>query len=331
MGTVKWVSRFVGRVLGLLGGAALAAGGGWILYSRLEVDHDLPLTPALPADRHRYDAGAAGDVCYYAATESPGRPLVLLHSINAAASAFEMRPLFQHYRGRRPVYALDWPGYGFSDRADRRYAPEVFSHALARFLSERVGKPADVVALSLGAEFAARAAIEHPEGIRSLVLISPSGFGAARPEDAQSSERLHAWLSFPLWSQALFDLIATRRSIEYFLGQSFVGPVPADFSDYAYRSAHQPGARHAPLYFLSGGLFTPQARRDVYGRVVHPVLVLYDRDPYVRFDRLPAFVSERGRWQAVRVQPSLGLPHFERLDAVVGAMDAFWEDLPGAP
>jgi pimeloyl-ACP methyl ester carboxylesterase len=49
-------------------------------------------------------------------------PLLLIHSVNAAASAYEVRPLFDHYRGRRPVYALDLPGFGQSDRSDRLYS-----------------------------------------------------------------------------------------------------------------------------------------------------------------------------------------------------------------
>lgn len=332
MGRRRGLGRGLLRGLGLLGGGALAAAGGWILYSRSEIDHDLPLPPALPADREKFAAGEAGELSYYAARQADGRPLVLLHSINAAASAYEMKPLFEHFREQRPVYALDWPGYGFSDRSDRRYVPGLFAHALAGFLAERVGEPADVVALSLGGEFAARAAVEQPEFVRSLVLISPTGFGSSSPEDRGQTERLHAWLSFPLWSQALFDLVATRRSIAYFLGQSFVGPVPADFIEYAYRTAHQPGARYAPVYFLSGGLFTPMVRSRLYGQLVQPVLALYDRDPYVRFDQLPEFVAARSRWQAVRLRPSLGLPHFERLAEVVEALEAFWDGLrSGSP
>ena len=39
------------------------------------------------------------------------RPLLLLHSINASASAYEVKPLFEHYRQQRPVYAPDLPGF----------------------------------------------------------------------------------------------------------------------------------------------------------------------------------------------------------------------------
>ena len=52
-----------------------------------------------------YSAGPQGE-----ASGLP--PLLLIHSINAAASAAEVEPLFTHYRQQRPVYAIELPGFG---------------------------------------------------------------------------------------------------------------------------------------------------------------------------------------------------------------------------
>ena len=73
------------------------------------------------------------------------------------------------------MYALELPGFGFSNRADRVYTPELFTGAVLEFLQTQVGRAADVVALSLSSEFAARAARQAPERFRSLTFISPTG------------------------------------------------------------------------------------------------------------------------------------------------------------
>ena len=96
----------------------LFVSGLWILYSRLVINHTAAPDPAVDAERKEMDTQAAGRLSYYY-TPGKGRPLVLLHSINAAASSYEMKPLFEHYRGKRPVYALDLPGYGFSEHSPR--------------------------------------------------------------------------------------------------------------------------------------------------------------------------------------------------------------------
>jgi pimeloyl-ACP methyl ester carboxylesterase len=321
--------------LGALAAAAVGAAGGWVLYSNYAIDHSVPLPKAIPADQISFTSSQAGRLnAYFDGTAADQRPLVLVHSVNAAASAYEMRPLFQHYRLIRPVYALDLPGYGFSNRAMRAYTPETFAAAILALLSDQVKEPADVIALSLGSEFAARAALMQPEAFHSLVMISPSGFNAydtgrasQRAGVTGSSARLHALLSFPLWGRPLFDLIATRRSIEFFLKQSFVGQVPADLIDYDYATSHQPGAEIVPLYFISGALFTRDAVTELYEKIATPCLVLYDQDAFVRFDRLPGLLARRPNWQARRISPSLGLPHFEKLPETIQALDEFWQSL----
>jgi pimeloyl-ACP methyl ester carboxylesterase len=325
--------------LGALAAAAAGAAGGWILYSNYAIDHALPLPKAIPADQISFTSSLAGRLNAYfdgsaGDQHAEKRPLVLIHSVNAAASAYEMRPLFQHYRLTRPVYALDLPGYGFSNRAARAYTPETFTAAILDLLATQVKAPADVIALSLSSEFAARAALVQPEAFHSLAMISPSGFNqydtaraSQRVAISGSSPGVHSLLSFPLWGRPLFDLIATRRSIEFFLKQSFVGQVPAELIDYAYATSHQPGAQIVPLYFISGALFTQDAVAQLYEKIAAPCLVLYDRDAFVRFDRLPGLLARRPNWQAKRISPSLGLPHFEKLPETIQALDGFWQSL----
>lgn len=314
------------------GWAAIAAGG-WILYSHFGINHRVPLPEAIPANRESFFSKSAGRVSYYSELSGSGRPVVLVHSINAAASAYEVSPLFLYFRGQRPVYALDLPGFGFSERADRIYTPRLYEEALVDFISSQVKQPADVIALSLSGEFASRSALSHPEWFNSLTLISPTGLGEKFLPKNNPVLNLpfghiaHALLTLPLWSRPLFDLLVTRTSIELFLKMSFVGHVPSGLVEYAYASSHQPGAEHAPLYFVTGKLFTPQVRTQVYERLKVPVLVIYDRDPYTSFERLPDVLLKNPFWQAVRIVPSRGLPHFERLADTVEVIEGFWNGI----
>jgi pimeloyl-ACP methyl ester carboxylesterase len=325
-------------------GALLASTvGSWIFYSRFGIDHNLPLDDAIEAKRARFRSDSSGFLSTYAditaeRVDAPlAPPLVLIHSINAAGCSFEMRPIFQAYRGLRDLYALDLPGFGFSERADRVYSYDLYKQAVLD-LVERIGKPVDVIALSLSCEFAARAALERPDLFRSLTMISPSGFnnrddkGASQAaSQSGTSDFLYRLFSFPLWAQSFYDLIATRKSIHYFLQMSFEGWVAPDLEAYGYTTTHQPGARYAPLYFVSGKLFSPEIRSEVYEKLKLPVLVLFDRDTFVRFDKLPETVDEHENWHAVRIAPTKGLPQFEQLPAVTHALDEFWSQITVEP
>lgn len=58
--------------------------------------------PAVSGDRFEF-ASRAGPLSVYIAGE--GAPLLLVQSINASASAAEMRPLHDHYRVTRTVFS----------------------------------------------------------------------------------------------------------------------------------------------------------------------------------------------------------------------------------
>lgn len=286
-------------------GSALA----WIAVSSLAVNHRRILRPAME--------GVEPVDGLYADTSGSGTPLLLIHSVNAAASSIEMKPLFEHYRGIRPMFALDLPGFGFAARPDRAYTPEVFAEAIAA----RIGEPVDVVALSLASEFVARAAISHPEYFRSISMISPTGFGG---NTMTQSELRRKGLSVPFWSQAFYDLLTSRASIRYFLKKSFTGPVPEELIDYGYDTSHQPGARFAPLYFLSGQLFTENVRQKLYAEIQQPVLVLFDHDGYVGFEHLDEFIAHRLNWASERIGGTSGLPQWEQPEKTIAALDRFW-------
>ncbi len=302
-------------------GSALA----WIAVSSLVIDHRKKLEPAIPGVEPQLFPCSAGEIAFYADTSASGRPLLLIHSVNAAASAREMAPLFERYRGKRPVYAIDLPGYGHSARPDQRYTPELFRQAIVEFIDKQIAgeHPVDVIALSLSSEFAALAAMESPKSIRSLTMISPTGFGGTT---MTYSETRRKGLSVPFWSQAFYDLLTSRTSIRYFLKKSFTGPVPNELIDYGYATSHRPGARFVPLYFLSGQLFTAEVLRRVYNAVRIPVLVLYDRDGYTSFENLEPFLRNHMNWVATRIGNTRGLPHWERLTDTASALDYFHDE-----
>jgi len=313
----------IARGAGMVAATGLAAAAGWAAYSALFLDHKRRLPKAIEADRYATATPLAGRMVFYADESAQGRPLLLLHSINAAASSFEVRPLFEYFRGRRPVFALDLPGFGFSERADRAYLPDLYVEAILEFVEGELANsaPVDVAALSLSCEFAALASLEQPELFRSLVFIAPTGFSA---NTLAASERVYRAASFPIWSQAFYDLLVTRRSIRYFLQKAFAGPVDPELEEYDYLTAHQPGARHAPLHFISGRLFTPGIR-DLYAAMPQPVLAFPDLSDYGPSEFLPRFTREHPNWRMEFIDGTKAMPHFERTAETLAELESFFQ------
>jgi pimeloyl-ACP methyl ester carboxylesterase len=287
------------------------------------IDADLQevsLGPSLPSVHYYVDHKASGS--------DAGRPVVLIHSINAAPSAMEMKPLFDYFRGKRPVYALELPGFGHSPRKDFPYSPGFYAKVIAAFLNKLpTSQPAHVIALSLSAEFLLRAILEEGARVATNILISPTGLGTRQPKSSPAAQSVTGFLGRSVIGTALWRALVSRPSIRFFLGQAFEGDPPASLINYAHETAHQPGAKYAPFAFLSMALFTENAFDVLYARLTTPSLILYDRDPNIGFERLDELVATNSLVDAERISPSLGLPHWEHTDRTGDCIVRFWQAL----
>jgi pimeloyl-ACP methyl ester carboxylesterase len=339
MSTLGDVESLMGQLLrGLIGaglGLPLAAAAGWIVYSRTSIPHRLPLPPALPGERRELES-RVGRLSYYVDGSEAAPPLLLIHSINAAGSAYEVRPLYEHYRADRRVYALDLPGFGFSDRGPREYTPRLMTdaiHAMVDELRRIHGEaPIDALALSLASEFLARAATERPNDYRTIAIVSPTGFSAGTPDNGASGANrgkpaLHGAFTFPLWNRPFFDALTSRPSIRYFLKKTWgSGAIDEGLAAYDYLTTHQPGAQNAPYYFVSGFLFSADIRR-LYDRLLQPVFMAHGvRGDFQDYSR-KRDVEHKENW-TIRVFETGALPHFETLDGFVDSYSAFLQQ-PG--
>lgn len=277
-----------------------------------------PLPKAVDAERLEF-TGRAGALSYYVAGDGP--PMLLIHSINAAGSAYEVRPIFEHYRATHRVYAPDLPGFGFSERSEREYGVRLYADAIHDML-ERIGADrgeaaVDALALSLSSEFLARAATEAPERFDTLALVTPTGFtaGSEKLREPAGSTRevplLHAALTVPLWRKGIYNLLVSPKVIRYFLKRTW-GSDDYDEGLAAYDdlATHQPGAEHAPYAFLSGRLFSKDIR-DVYERLEMPVWLGHGTRGDFRDFRGADWTAGRDNW-TVRAFDTGALPHFER-------------------
>lgn len=318
--------------------ATAATAAGWIGARAMRTSATPELPAALAAER-RETVRRAGRLSYYAA--GSGTPLLLVHSINAAASAYEVKPIFEHAVAKHWVYAPDLPGFGFSDRSDRSYGMRLYVDAIHDMLdviaAEHGRTPVDVLAVSLSSEFAARAAVEAPDRFRSLALVTPTGFSRGsdrlRGEDGATREVPGVYKTLnglPFLGRGLYDLLVTRASIRYFLQRTFGSKaIDEGLLDYDYLTAHQPGAANAPFAFLSARLFAKDIRK-IYERLTLPVWVPHaTRGDFKDFSDA-GWAEARPNW-TFEAYPTGALPHFEQPEAFLASFDRFLADAQEVP
>lgn len=246
--------------------------------------------------------------------------MLLLHSVNAAASAIEMKPIYERMKTRFRVYSPDLPGFGHSDRSKRRYDVALFTAAVKDMLGligeAHPDQKIHGVGLSLSSEFLTRAAVDAPDRFATLTLITPTGLNRSsdtlrKPGENREIPGFSAVFEFPLWRGALYRLLTKKGSIRYFLKRTYGSPeVDEEMVEYDYLSTNQPGAEHAPFAFLSGRLFSKDIRL-LYEQLTVPVWVPHaTRGDFKDFSGA-GWTQSRDNWH---LQPfeSGALVHYEK-------------------
>lgn len=108
--------------------------------------------------------------------QGAGTPLLLLHANPGDSRDYDA--ITSILSGKYRVIRLDWPGYGQSPAPNdpQRVSAMFYYEVLKDFIAALALPPAILIGNSVGGYAAARLAIEAPDRVLALVLVSPGGF-----------------------------------------------------------------------------------------------------------------------------------------------------------
>ena len=213
-----------------------------------------------------------------------GRSIVLLPALSSISTRAEMRPLFDRLAPVFRVCTVDWPGFGDLARPRSDWSPETMSTFLNWFLSEIVPPPHAVVAVGHAATYALYEAANRPGTIDRLVLIAPTWRGPL-PTMMGGQRSWFDWVrhavDLPGFGPILYRLNVSRPIIAKMAKEHvYSSPEWLGGDRLAEKLAvtRGPGARHASVRFVSGGLDRVESRAaflDLARRSDVPILVIY--------------------------------------------------------
>ena len=110
----------------------------------------------------------------YLDTQSTGNPILLVHGLGGSIESWinNINPISTE---QLRVIVLDLPGFGFSDKPKINYSIDFYTTFVAKFLTSlKICSSVSIVGCSLGGHIAAEVALNHPNLVSKLVLISPA-------------------------------------------------------------------------------------------------------------------------------------------------------------
>jgi len=253
-----------------------------------------------------------------------GPVVVLLHGNGVLLQDYEASGVLGLAAEHHRVIAFDRPGFGYSARPDSSsWTPEEQARLVADALDLLDVGPAVVVGHSWGAMVALAMALERPERVAGLVLISGYYFGTARPDVVPFSAPAIPLLG-PLLANTLAPITGRLVGPAAIKASFAPAPVSEKFSAFPLAMTLRPSQVEATA--SDTAMMTPSAIRlsRRYGELDLPIVVLAgEGDLITHIDEHAQAFADKVSTAELRTVPGQGhLLHYAAPDQVVAAIDS---------
>ncbi|MBV9863875.1 MAG: alpha/beta hydrolase [Abitibacteriaceae bacterium] len=300
-GALKTVAKITGVALG-----AMAATNAIISLRTPPLDNELGGTFNRYPTRH-------GDLAY--TVSGTGSPVLLLHGLGAGNSMMEWEHNFRALAQQHTVYALDFIGWGLSDKPDEPCWAEEFIEQVQYFVEDIIAEPCAVIASSQSCAFAVEAARRAPKLIQKLILVCPAEQASAGKAMAFEwpQEMIYRLLRWPVVGAAFYNFIASRQNIQRFACHQLYfdkSRVDESLVRRYHVAAHQNGSKYG-LSWLLGGLLDIDWRES-WSRLEIPALLVWGRNAMLNgLDTAPEWLALKPDARLSIIDEAMLLPHVE--------------------
>jgi pimeloyl-ACP methyl ester carboxylesterase len=294
--------------------ASLAAITAYNIYSARKAEREHPPTGRFVT---------ADGVRLHYIEKGEGPPVVLFHGNAVTAEDFQTSGVLDLLARRHRVIAFDRPGFGYSDRPHgSAWSARAQADLLkAAFVVLGIDH-AVVLGHSLGASVALALALNHPQEVRGLVLVSGYYYPTLRADVLLSSPA-----AIPLLGDLLRYSIAPLlgRLMQPLLLKGMLTPlrVPADFkTGPAPKMSLRPGQIRAEsqdgVAMIAGAL----AMRHRYQELTMPVVIMAGAKDRVVNAKQPRRLHAQIAQSILRLVPGVGhMLHYAVTDEVAEAIE----------
>ena len=192
-------------------------------------------------------------------TIGQGSPVLLLPAFSTVSSRTELTGIAQILAPHAQVIALDWLGFGESDRPRLEYNRSLYQQLLQDFVRDCCPQPLAIIAAGHATGYVMHLAQQQPEVCTQLLLVAPTWKGPLRAMGAPSSvaSGMRNLVRSPLLGQGLYAL-NTHPAFLKWMYQRHVyvnrEKLTPEWIAQKHQITQKPGARFAPAAFVTGGL-----------------------------------------------------------------------------
>lgn len=213
-----------------------------------------------------------------------GPNLLLLHTLRTQLDIFQK--IIPELSKSFTVYAMDYPGHGWSDIPETDYTPELFLKTVEQFLDVLNIEGATLAGVSIGGSISLLLAARQNERIKNVISINPYDYGKGKGVERGN---IVAWLIFTLARIPVLGETVMRfrnKMVENMIMQGGVAnndALPEEYLKQIWDAGVRKGHYRGFINFIRNAHKWEEARRE-YGQIKVPIHLIYGEKDWSRED-----------------------------------------------
>lgn len=218
----------------------------------------------------------------YYTKEGQGKPLLLIHRLNYAASGYEWNTLKKELAKNHTVYTLDLLGCGRSEKPKITYTNYLYVQLINDFVKEVIKGKTDVITSGDSSVIASMACLVEPGLYHRLVFLQPEKISVTGKIPKANHKALKYVMEAPVIGTTIYNIISSknmlkRRCREYWFGSSYTDISEA--VETMSEAAHLSGSSSRYLYASARSHYTDIYVGNAIRMLDHSIFIVASDSP----------------------------------------------------
>lgn len=268
-----------------------------------------------------------GDIYY--SVQGEGKPLLLIHNLDAACSGYEWQNMVQHLAKEHTVYTIDLPGCGRSVKEKMIYTNYLYVQAVNDFVKHVIKAKTDIITSGNTSSIAIMACHSEPKLYGRFVFINPESLDHMIKYPKPWQKSLCYLMQLPLIGTLYYVLAVSKGRIRYrFASEYFYDRRQArpDVVDAFYESAHLGGFGARFAYASQIGYYTRINVVQAFKKIDHSMYIIGGSDVKGMENTIEGYQHFNPAIEAIQIPETKGMPHMEKPKEILDICKLYLND-----
>ena len=253
-----------------------------------------------------------------------GNPVLLVHSLDVAASSEEWFRIRDKLAESHTVYSIDLLGCGLSEKPFMTYTNHIFAQLICDFIKVIIGKRTTVISSGNSSAFVISACDNDSTLFEKIILVSPENPDKGQLIPGKRARTYKAILSMSILGNLLYNIAVFRWNIRYNIRSDFYRKdrLTKDILDKCYEAAHR-GLSPRSLYSSIVCFYTKKNIKFELSQINNSIVIFEGKHNKEALKVLREYMKINPAVETVIIDDSNKYPHIENDKGFLNALNIY--------